>query len=224
MKKIVFVSHCILNTASKVILYNQEEMDAEESLRKEFLQKAIADDIHIIQLPCPEFTLYGAKRWGHVSDQFDNPFFRSHCRRILSPVIEQLKEYLANEGWFKILGVVGVDGSPSCGVDYTCRGNWYGSFECRTDLDETLADCRLEKGSGVFMAVLKEMLGEEGLDGKIKVTSLFAPEPEKCMGLIGKFEVSVDPFYSQENMASLRESVAQMEATGGTVHEVDFDD
>ncbi len=71
-------------------------------------------------------------------------------------------------------------------MDYTCRGNWYGSFECRTDLDETLADCRLEKGSGVFMAVLKEMLGEEGLDGKIKVTSLFAPEPEKCMGLIGK--------------------------------------
>lgn len=38
------------------------------------------------------------------------------------------------------------------------------------------------------------------------------------------FEVSVDPFYSQENMTRLRESVAQMEATGGTVHEVDMDD
>ena len=38
------------------------------------------------------------------------------------------------------------------------------------------------------------------------------------------FEVSVDPFYSQENMDRLRKSVAQMEATGGTVHEVDFDD
>ena len=38
------------------------------------------------------------------------------------------------------------------------------------------------------------------------------------------FEVSVDPFYSQENMTRLRESVAQMEATGGTVHEVDIDD
>ena len=33
MQKIVFVSHCILNTASKVVLYNQEEMDAEEALR-----------------------------------------------------------------------------------------------------------------------------------------------------------------------------------------------
>lgn len=34
------------------------------------------------------------------------------------------------------------------------------------------------------------------------------------------FEVSVDPFYSDENMARLRKSIAQMEETGGTVHEV----
>ena len=34
------------------------------------------------------------------------------------------------------------------------------------------------------------------------------------------FEVSADPFYSQENMDRLRKSVAQMESTGGTVHEV----
>lgn len=38
------------------------------------------------------------------------------------------------------------------------------------------------------------------------------------------FEVSADPFYSKENIARLRKSVAQMESTGGTVHEVDFDD
>ena len=37
------------------------------------------------------------------------------------------------------------------------------------------------------------------------------------------FDVAADPFYSQENMARLRASVAQMEATRGTVHEVDFD-
>ena len=38
------------------------------------------------------------------------------------------------------------------------------------------------------------------------------------------FEVAVDPFYSQENMTRLKESIAQMEAAGGTVHEVNFDD
>lgn len=38
------------------------------------------------------------------------------------------------------------------------------------------------------------------------------------------FEVSVDPFYSEENLARHRRSIAQMESTGGTVHEVNLDD
>lgn len=38
------------------------------------------------------------------------------------------------------------------------------------------------------------------------------------------FEVSVDPFYSEENLARLRRSIAQLESTGGTVHEVNLDD
>lgn len=33
-----------------------------------------------------------------------------------------------------------------------------------------------------------------------------------------------DPFYSPENMDRLRKSIAQMESTGGTVHEVPLDD
>ena len=34
------------------------------------------------------------------------------------------------------------------------------------------------------------------------------------------FEVSLDPFYSEENMERLRKSIAQMEKTGGKIHEV----
>ncbi len=186
MKKILFVAHCILNTASKVVLYNEEEIIAEERLRKKFLNLAIKNDIQLIQLPCPEFTLYGPKRWGHVSDQFDNVFFRKHCKKILAPIILQLQEYLVNEDFFEVIGIIGVDGSPSCGVDYTCKGNWYGSFEERENLEETLATCRLEKGSGVLFSVLKEMLIAEGLEEKVLITSLFAPEPEKCMNLVEK--------------------------------------
>ena len=33
-----------------------------------------------------------------------------------------------------------------------------------------------------------------------------------------------DPFYSDENMKRLRKSVAQMEKTGGTIHEIDLGD
>ena len=38
------------------------------------------------------------------------------------------------------------------------------------------------------------------------------------------FDVSVDPFYSEQNMARLRKSIAEMDATGGTIHEVNLDD
>ena len=34
------------------------------------------------------------------------------------------------------------------------------------------------------------------------------------------FEINADPFYSAANMERLRKSAAQMEQTGGTVHEI----
>lgn len=39
------------------------------------------------------------------------------------------------------------------------------------------------------------------------------------------FEISTenDPFYSSANMDRLRKSIAEMEATGGTIHEVNPD-
>ena len=38
------------------------------------------------------------------------------------------------------------------------------------------------------------------------------------------FEVTADPFYSDENMDRLRKNMAEMENTGGTVHEVNLGD
>ena len=38
------------------------------------------------------------------------------------------------------------------------------------------------------------------------------------------FEINVDPFYSEENMERLRKNAAEMDITGGTVHEVLSDD
>lgn len=37
------------------------------------------------------------------------------------------------------------------------------------------------------------------------------------------FEVAVDPFYSDENMARLKESINQLNAGKGKVHEVDYE-
>ena len=38
------------------------------------------------------------------------------------------------------------------------------------------------------------------------------------------FRVKADPFYSEANMERLKRNAAEMDATGGTVHEVSLDD
>ncbi|PHV69530.1 hypothetical protein CS063_15245 [Sporanaerobium hydrogeniformans] len=185
MKKIILVSHCILNTASKVVMYNLKEIEEEEALRKQFVKTALDRGIQLLQLPCPEFTLYGSKRWGHVSEQFDNVFFKKHCRNILLPIIEQLVEYKENKERFQILGIVGIDGSPSCGVDYTCTGEKsYGALGDRDEsIMEVIHNTSLCKRKGIFFQVLEEMLVEFKL-ADIKVEGLFALEPHKCMNLL----------------------------------------
>ena len=46
MQKIIFTAHCLLNTASKVVLFQEGEMAAEEALRRRFLSEAIARGVH----------------------------------------------------------------------------------------------------------------------------------------------------------------------------------
>lgn len=38
------------------------------------------------------------------------------------------------------------------------------------------------------------------------------------------FEITADPFYSSENMERLKRNMAEMEKSGGTIHEVDLED
>jgi predicted secreted protein len=183
-QKVLFVAHCVLNTASKVVMYDDGEMAREEALRRRFVRTALDCGIQLIQLPCPEFTLYGSRRWGHTSDQFDNPFFRRHCRKLLKGPLEEMKAYLADPERFELCGFVGIDGSPSCGVDYTCTGPWGGNPAGRDDLDSVLSDVKLVRKAGVFFDELERLLVKRGL--VMRRTGLFASEPEKVMSLCGE--------------------------------------
>lgn len=167
VKKIVFVSHCVLNTASKVTEGASCDITEEEVARRKFLHKAIEQDIHIIQLPCPEFNLYGASRWGHTKEQFDNPFYKDNCRRMLEPYILQIKEYINASHNFEVLGVIGIDGSPSCGVNFTCCGDWGGELSSHPDIKSVIQGVHVKTEKGVFMEVLEKMLQENGIDIKM---------------------------------------------------------
>lgn len=186
MKQILIVSHCILNTAAKCRAYRMESIRAEESLRRELLHRAVDRGVQLLQLPCPELMLYGLDRWGHTRDQFDNPFFRQTCRELLKPILLQIQAYAAAEN-VELLGVLGIDGSPSCGVKYTCSGPWGGDFGGR-DVSGVLSQVRTVSAPGILMEVLLEELARLGLT--LPVDGLYAKEPGRALSLLGGEEAS----------------------------------
>lgn len=165
--KIIYLSHCLLNTAAKVKRGEKPSAVSEESARQRILRLALENDIQMIQLPCPEFTAFGPRRWGHTREQFDNIFYREHCRKILAPTLMEMEAYSdpSLKDRFHILGIIGVEGSPSCGVKKSCSSpTWGGEFSSHQDIGAALATIRVSEAPGVFMDVLRECLEEAHLD------------------------------------------------------------
>ena len=40
----------------------------------------MSEDVGVIQLPCPEATFLGMRRWGMTREQYDVPAFRRHSQ------------------------------------------------------------------------------------------------------------------------------------------------
>ncbi|WP_376741826.1 CD3072 family TudS-related putative desulfidase [Pelotomaculum terephthalicicum] len=153
----MLLSHCILNANSKV-----EGLSGYAAIISEIVSMLMEKEIAIIQLPCPEMTVYGIKRWGHVREQFDTPFFREKCREIIKPIIYQLIDYVKNG--YKIIGIIGIDGSPSCGVSKTCSGDWGGELSANiNDAKEKLSTAAFINKSGIFIEEITKLLNSNHL-------------------------------------------------------------
>ncbi len=159
-KSIVLLCHCLLNCNSKIAGISDYE-GAQKDILKYFIDKGYG----IMQLPCPEITMYGVKRWGHVKEQFDTPYFRKHCKTIFLPILEQLKDYEKNG--YKIKALIGVDGSPSCGINKTCSSAlWGGEVGTEYKLDDKLKDLKMIDASGVFIEEILILLKENKINIK----------------------------------------------------------
>lgn len=149
-KKMVLLAHCLLNINAKVVGLAKTQAGS-AALVAELMKRGYG----IIQLPCPEQLICGGKRWGQVKEQLAHAHFRQSCRRLLEPLVQQVEDY-AFHG-YQIAGVIGIDGSPSCGVHFTCRGEWGGELTSPSYPPENLATLRYVSEPGVMMEELKEM-------------------------------------------------------------------
>lgn len=153
-KRIVVLAHCLLNVNAKIhglALYS----GAMESL----VIKYIKEGIGIIQLPCPEMTYLGCQRWGMSKNQYDNPSFRRHCRNIVLPIVEQLEDYQKNG--YIIEGIIGVNGSPSCGVSLVTYGYQGGMIDLAEEQKDNLQEANAK---GIMIEELSKLLKEHNLE------------------------------------------------------------
>jgi len=142
-RRIALVAHCILNQNSRVL-----GLAERSSVIREIAEFLMHNEMGIIQISCPELTYAGILRQPQTKDQIDNVMFRRHCRKIVEEIVDQVQEY--ERCGIKVELVIGVDGSPSCGVNETSKGK-----TCKSRLKN-----KKRKGSGILMEELRSALNE----------------------------------------------------------------
>lgn len=169
-KKIILLSHCLLNVNSKV-----EGLAVYKGCLPELINVLVQEGIGIYQLPCPELISHGLNRWGQTIEQYDNPFYNRHCAALAEQVVQEIKEYWQNG--YQIIGILGLDGSPSCGVKATCSGDWKGDPEKKP--------YQIISGEGVFIRHLKSQAEKYGIDLDCK--GINEEDPLSSLAEIEKF-------------------------------------
>lgn len=108
-KRIVLVSHCILNQNTVV-----QPLARAKGAYKNIVVELINNDIGIHQLPCPEYRFLGLKREPMTKEQYDTEGFRNINKSIAIDTVNIIKEYINNE--YEVLGIIGINESPTCSI------------------------------------------------------------------------------------------------------------
>ena len=109
-KRIIAVHHCLLNQNARA-----KGLAKREGIVEEIMEKYKGRGIY--QIPCPELRFLGAEREPLTKTDYDMPTFREICEEIAKEVAEDLRRFI--EAGYEIIAILGVEGSPSCGVTST---------------------------------------------------------------------------------------------------------
>ena len=128
-KKVIFIAHCLLNQNSI-----SDGTAVYPAAFKEMVGMILDGDIGIVQMPCPELCCLGLDR-GNIYGA-DRPIVQENTRiryemmqpdtlkklhDLVDSVIYQIMEY--KKHGFEIIGIVGANRSPNCGVNTTSDHN-----------------------------------------------------------------------------------------------------
>jgi len=168
-RKVVFLSHCFLNINTR---FPQGCAFAGENVP--VINTLLKYDLGIIQMPCPEFLCMGLEkeRYGEIPASE----LRDCFRNIAVGVMDQIEAYL--KLGYEIVGIIGMNPSPSCGVEASKgKGTMLGSDRDTSEKEESGVFIEelmgLAEQRGIqdlpFFGIRRLLPGEEGIDSRIQI-------------------------------------------------------
>jgi len=110
-KKVIFVSHCILNQNSRSL-----GTERSPALIKEFLELCTEANVGIVQIPCPQVEFNSGLHRRSRSSSGSKKYVKD-CGVLSFQVLKQIENYIQKK--YTVVGVVGVENSATCGVHKT---------------------------------------------------------------------------------------------------------
>lgn len=107
MKKLVLLSHCVLNSFCEL-------PEASDAIRSKLMNQLMDKGISVIQLPCPELCYQALERESILPGDSGADAYRDYCKSLLAPILKNLQEYKKHN--IQVAAVIGIDTSPSCSV------------------------------------------------------------------------------------------------------------
>jgi len=105
-KKVVFVSHALLNQNSM-----PKGRGKYPGVVNDLIELLTESGVGLVQLPCPELS-FGAPlgRKSKTKDTMDTKPFRKHCKGMATNLMDQIEKY--QKAKYKVVGVLGLEHSP----------------------------------------------------------------------------------------------------------------
>jgi len=147
-RKIILIAQCLVNPYCRVHILGQNF-----PLSHELMNYLMEKRVGVIQYPCPETTAMGLKRNPQGRQQYDNIFFRNHCKELLKVPMLMVREFIRSK--YRLVGYIGLENSPTCGIHWgKHKMNKYNT-ESPNPIEHP------KPNEPVLMGIMAEILSEE---------------------------------------------------------------
>lgn len=147
-RKVILIAQCLVNPYCRVHILGQNF-----PLSRELMDYLLEQKVGVIQYPCPETTAMGLMRNPQGRQQYDNIFFREHCKELLKVPMLMAREFIKNS--YRLTCFLGLENSPTCGIHWgRHKVNKY-QTESPNPVDAPGPD------DPVLMGIMAEIIAEE---------------------------------------------------------------